>query len=390
MLSEDIMITRETVQSNPKIRLVDCDDSNNIQLFCYDTCDANDEEIVKISRGIVFSGDILVMKSFPFTYDYTEKENHEEIHALLHNNICSIYDSFEGALLRMFFFNNKWYLSTNRKLDAYKSRWASRTTFGELFHQALQYEFITNEIFRKNLGGEAGGGDDDIMNRFLNILNTRKQYMFLLLNNHENRIVCRYDHPKFLHVGTFMDGNLSLQHENIGLDYPKQHLFESIDEMYRYVNTLDWNLLQGLIIFGQNNKQYKILNPTYIDLCKIRGNESSIKFRYLQLRNDTAKKEALRKLYPEWSATFDAYDQYIIDICNNILQGYINRYIRKIFVTLPLEQFIIMSEVHKWHVLDRENNKINLAMVQQTMNLQKPTSINQMVKKFILEKKKND
>lgn len=387
----DTIITRAAVESNPKIRLVDSDDSNNIQLFCYDTCSTDDDDIVKASRGIVFSGDTLVMKAFPFTVDYTEKDNAQEIHDLLHNNICSIFDSFEGSLLRMFFFNNKWYLSTNRKLDAYKSRWASKTSFGELFNQALQYEFITNETFRKNLDGENSEESiSDIMCKFLNRLDTGKQYMFLLLNTFENRIVCQYDHPKFLHVGTFIDGNLTLQHDDdLGLDYPKQHLFETIHEMFHYVNTLNVNLLQGLIIFGPNNKQYKILNQTYLDLYNIRGNESSVKFRYLQVRNDVTMNHALRRLYPEWCPTFDAYDHCIIEICNNILQAYINRYIRKMFVTLPLEQFIIMSEVHKWHVLDREKNKINFSIVQKTMNLQKPTSMNQMIKKFMLEKKKS-
>lgn len=385
------ILTRSAIEANPNIRLVDADIENDIQLFCYDTCDDNSDEIVKLSRGVVFSGDQLILRGFPYTYEYTEKDNKEQIDALLNNNICSMYDSFEGSLLRMFYYKNKWYLSTNRKLDASRSKWSSKTSFGEFFNKALLYEFHTSQSFRDVLGyiqTEQKVDFDYVMDKFLNILNPEKQYMFLLLNNHENRIVCQYDHPKFLHVGTFIGEELSLVHENIGLDYPKQHMFENIEQMYEYVRTLDWRLLQGIIVFAPNNKQYKIWNQTYADMYRIRGNESSIKFRYLQLRHDKEKREALGMLYPECRETFNHYEQCIVDVAGNILEGYINRYIRKNFTTLPLEQFIIMSETHKWYQLDRENNRVNLTVILEMIAKQQPTSVNRMIKKHIAESRK--
>jgi hypothetical protein len=383
----DQQITRTLVESNPRINLIDSDPENNIDLFCYDTCEQNDDEFIKSCRGVIFHKDTLIRKGFPYTYEYTERNNKAEIDDLLNNNLCRIYDAFEGTLLRLFCFNNKWYISTNRKLDAYKSKWGCQTSFGDLFIQALKYEITVSETFRNFIGISIYEdlSQDDIMTKFLNILNPEKQYMLFLLST-QNRIVCQYDHPKFLHVGTFFNGNLLLGYENIGLDSPKQHFFENIDQMYHYINNVDFSLLQGVIVFAPNNKQYKIFNQNYIDLYNIRGNEASIKFRYLQIRNDPIKKNILRKLYPEWCATFDMYDNCIQKICNNILQGYINRYIRKQFTTLPLEQFIIMSEVHKWHVQDRENNKINFDVVMNTLNKQKPSNINHMIKKFIAEK----
>jgi hypothetical protein len=384
-------LTRSAVEANPNIRLVDADIENDIQLFCYDTCDDNSDEIVKLSRGIVFSGDKLILRGFPYTYEYTEKDNKEQIDALLNNNICSMYDSFEGSLLRMFYYKNRWYLSTNRKLDASRSKWSSKTSFGEFFNKALLYEFHASQTFRNALGCTETTENVDfeyVMDKFLNILDQEKQYMFLLLNNHENRIVCQYDHPKFLHVGTFIGELLSLNYENIGLDYPKHHSFTNIEEMYEYVRRVDYRLLQGIIVFAPNNKQYKIWNQTYADLYRIRGNESSIKFRYLQLRNDPEKREALRKLYPECCDAFTHYEQCIVNISGNILEGYVNRYIRKNFTTLPLEQFIIMSEVHKWHQLDRENNRVNVVVIMDMIAKQQPTSINRMIKKYIAESRK--
>ena len=390
MTTTNFIISRSAVEANPKIRLVDSDsENNNISLFCYDTCDDNDDELVKCCRGIAFSGEELIFKGFPYTYEYTQKKNHDAINNLLSNNLCSIYDSFEGTLLRMFCFNNKWYLSTNRKLDANKSKWGSKTTFGEYFKQALEYEVVVSIKFREAIFREREGGDitagTSLMDNFINLLDTSKQYMFLLLSNMENRIVCQYDHPKFLHVGTFSDGGtkLSLEQEHsIGLDYPKQHLFENIEQMYEHINSVDYKLLQGVIVFGPDNTQYKIMNEAYDHFYSIRGNESSIKFRYLQLRNDGPKCDILKAMYPEYVSSFEYYETCIIEICNLILTGYINRYIRKQFVVLPLEQFIVMSEVHKWHVLDRDHNKVNVNIVLQTLNQQNPVSINRMIKKY--------
>ena len=398
MTTTNFIISRSAVEANPKIRLVDSDPTNNnISLFCYDTCDDNDDELVKSCRGIAFSGEELIFKGFPYTYEYTQKKNHDAINDLLSNNLCSIYDSFEGTLLRMFCYNNKWYLSTNRKLDANKSKWGSKTTFGEYFKQALEYEVVVSIKFREAIFREREGGDitaaagTSLMDKFINLLDTSKQYMFLLLSNMENRIVCQYDHPKFLHVGTFSDGGtkFSLEQEHfIGLDYPKQHFFENIEQMYEYINSVDYKLLQGVIVFGPDNTQYKIMNEAYDHFYSIRGNESSIKFRYLQLRNDGPKCDILKAMYPEYVASFQYYETCIIEICNLILKGYINRYIRKQFVVLPLEQFIVMSEVHKWHVLDRDHNKVNINIVLQTLNQQNPVSINRMIKKYRDEQQK--
>jgi hypothetical protein len=160
MTTTNFIISRSAVEANPKIRLVDSDPTNNnISLFCYDTCDDNDDELVKSCRGIAFSGEELIFKGFPYTYEYTQKKNHDAINNLLSNNLCSIYDSFEGTLLRMFCYNNKWYLSTNRKLDANKSKWGSKTTFGEYFKQALEYEVVVSIKFREAIFREREGGD---------------------------------------------------------------------------------------------------------------------------------------------------------------------------------------------------------------------------------------
>jgi hypothetical protein len=78
----------------------------------------------------------------------------------------------------------------------------------------------------------------------------------------------------------------------------------------------------------------------------------------------------------------------IREICNHVLEAYINRYIRKQYVVLPVEQFIVLSEVHKWYLEDKDNHRVNIMIVMETFNKQNAPTINRMIKKFIFDRNK--
>ena len=203
----------------------------------------------------------------------------------------------------------------------------------------LQNEFDTNEQlisripdYNKETDGE------NVIDLFANkILDQNKQYMFLLLNNKENRIVCEAsENAKIFHVGTFVDGNLSMS-EDICIPYPKKHTFENIDDLLNYVYKVNYKHLQGVIVFAPNNLQFKIFNIDYQYLYNVRGNEPSIKFRYIQVRMNKDFNESLHYLYPEFSKQFEDYENHIYDIAGDITNAYIERFIKKNYVTVPNE-----------------------------------------------------
>lgn len=368
------------------IRLVDTDTSTGLDLYCYIQCEPHDSEIRKQCRGVVFNKDKLIMKGFPYTMEYTQNENLPDINDNITNSFdkCSFYDSYEGSLIRMFYFKDKWYLSTNRKLDAFRSKWASKESFGSFFKKALEYEFENNERLKSNV--DFTPGKDDAIERFQSVLDTNKQYMFLLLNNNENRIVCSApDKPAIFHVGTFVNFDLKMD-EDVYISYPKKHDFSNIDELFDYVNNIDYKYLQGVIAFTPGNYQYKIFNQEYHDLYKARGNEPSIKFRYLQVRMNKKYNDILHYLYPEYKNSFADYENYIYDIARDITKSYVERFIKKNYVTVPVEEFQVIRECHTWHLLDRLENKININKVIDILNTQPPTNINRMIRKRIMEK----
>ena len=56
------------------VHLVDSDEDNNLDMFCYVKCDETDNSLIKQCRGVVFNGKDLVMKAFPYTNEYSNPD----------------------------------------------------------------------------------------------------------------------------------------------------------------------------------------------------------------------------------------------------------------------------------------------------------------------------
>lgn len=386
----DSKFNRETLKKlGNKVRLSDSDD-NGLELFCYVNCNPEDSITLHKCRGVVFAKEKIVMQAFPYTVEYGCSETQK-----IENNIKPLfdqtifYDSYEGSLIRLFYYNDQWYTSTHRKLNAFRSKWASKESFGTTFKKALEYQSENNINFKNSLPN-----DDNlsILEKFQTILDKNKQYMFLVCHNTENRIVSLAPEvPTVYHVGTFVDGELVMT-ENCNIPYPQKHNFKSLEEIYKYVSNIDIRKMQGIICFAPNNKQYKIIHDEYLELFRARGNEPSIRFRYLQMRLNTKVTNMLYHLYPNMVETFDQIENNIFEIARQIYTAYVQRFIKKRFVTVPTEDFAVIRECHKWHEEDRIKNRINLEKVISALNKQSPTSINKMLRRQKLENenKKNE
>ena len=389
---DNLEFTRSNIESlKSKINMFDSDD-NGLELFSYISCKNTDHEFIKKCHGIVFNNDEIILNSFPYTTEYTFENNPAEISENIENNFdkCLFYDAYESCLIRVFYFNNKWYVSTNKKLNALKSNWASKKSYGMFFIDALIYRMETNEEFKNILfNKEKIISEENILDIFCeSILDKSKQYMFILLNNDENRIVSDPpENPTFYHVGTFINGELSMEKQD-GLHVPFTNRlnFNNMDEVYDYINEVDYKKTQGLIVFTPNNIQYKILNEKYFDLYNVRGNEPSIKFRYLQIRMNKKDNENLRYLYPNNIEDFEQYENYIFDSSKFIYTSYVDRYIKRIRTVVPTEEFNVMREAHSWYLEDRDKHKITYEKIIEILNKQKATNLNKIIKRLKLGK----
>lgn len=390
-------LTREKIQAqSTKLRLSDSDLENKLDLYCYNRCNNNEADLVKNCRGVVFNGEHIVLRGFPYTEEYTTESSSFNI---IKNIMKESWDSYrffesrEGALLRVFYWQSKWYVSTHRKLDAFRSKWASKESFGQMFNDALESLVESNdENFINHLNKSSLKSEETITNRYLDTLDKNYQYMFLVMNNYDNRIVCvAPDKATVYHVGTIPLSNTNppspqnecILNHDIGIPFSNELYFSDINVMKTYIDELNYENYQGVIIFDtKRNKQYKIFNQDYFDLFNIRGNEPSVKYRYLQIRQDKDMVDKLYYLYPKYADAFDDYENTLYECAKKINKNYIDRFIKKKYVTVPKEDFLVMKACHEWHLQDREKNRISLRKVMDTLNNQTPSCLNRIIRRY--------
>lgn len=374
------------------IRLTDKDPCG-LELLHYVRCTSKDPVLIQQCRGVVFHGEEVVVRAFPYCKEFNH-EDIEELETHIHPKFkhSIFYDAHEGATIRMFHFDGRWFTSTHRKLNAFRSKWASRESFGTTFKRALEVEVSENSVLRNSIPSSEEG----LLERFQTTLDKTKQYMFLVRHSSENRIVCDAPRsqsgeyrPTLYHIGTFVDGELTMT-ENINVPYPKKHKFINVDELKSYVQGIDIRHLQGVICFAPNNEQYKIYNKDYQDLFRARGNEPSIKFQYLKVRMNRPDVDKLYFLYPDFGKHFDEIENTLFDIATNIYKAYVQRFIKKRFVTVPNEDFQVIKACHQWHEEDRASNRISVDKVIEVLNRQQPTALNKMLRRFRSEKEAKD
>ena len=373
-------VLNELINTND-VEITDSDE--NLTVFCYTKCDEESSEIIKNCRGTIFNEDTLVMKTFPYTQEFNHLEK-TKISEKFNCDDFSFYVSQEGSLIRMFFFNDKWYISTHKKLDAFTSSWSSNTSFGKYFSDALEREKQTNPFFQDF---------NPALDGLKKSLNPSNQYVFLLTNSEDNRIVCNSD-PRVFHICTFINGvgGKCDFEDDIHLPHPEKissFKDNTLNNIIDYVESIDITKYQGVIAFNKTDsfKHFKILNNEYRTLFAVRGNEPSVKFRYLQLRTevDNTSVKLLKKLYPSYD--FSETEDFIDGIAVLLYQAYIQRFIKKMYVILPKEEFGITKEVHNLYLTHK--TPINLNSVRFVLNNSTAVQMNRMVKRFRNELKKD-
>ena len=95
-------------------------------------------------------------------------------------------------------------------------------------------------------------------------------------------------------------------------------------------------------------------------------------------------------LYPKFADAFDDYENTLYECAKQINKNYIDRFIKKKYVTVPKEEFYVMKSCHDWHLQDREKNRISLRKVIDTMNEQSASNLNRIIRRYKSEQVKDE
>ena len=362
-------LTRKEIDLYVEKDAIKLTDSNDrLDMFC--VVNPEIDTHLNSCRGVVYNKEgQLVLQAFPYTITTSEEHLFKE-HVEKIFDQCSFYDSYEGFLIRM---------------------WSSNVSFGDMFVDALMYEFSNNDTLVLSMPEI---NSVSILEHFQTMLQPDHQYMFLVRNTKETRIVCDApDNPSMFHVGTFKGSELDIDANLFNIPKPKKLKFETIEEVCRYADNSDYTKTQGVIVFAPNNQQYKLLSHDYELSFEVRGNVPSIKFRYLQLRNDREMKEAIEKLYPEKVPEFQEYEMELLEISQHAYNLYYNRHIRKQHIEMTPKVKSLLYQVHGKYLNakyspERMSICVNQQDVLDTINEQDPSFVNHLLREY-RELKKN-
>nr|UOX61044.1 MAG: immediate early protein [Diabrotica toursvirus 3a] len=355
------IICERVVDGSAEFGIRKTDEMDNLECFCSDNPPENDFEIQ--IRGYIFdNNNKLILKSLPYAV--------EEFDSVENLSDYIISDMQEGTAIRVFYYNNKWYITTHRKLDAYKSKWGNES-FGDIFEAMIIKTFPEFKT----------------LDLFLNYLDKEYSYVFLVGTTEHTRIVSpAYNGIKLLATLT-TDGDM-VSVIKFKKWYQRILQFSNKDEVVKYVENLSYPFekITGVFLYSQNFKCVKLFNSQYKELSLLRNNLPSVKYAYLHNVFDKEKKEMFRKIYSNFKADFDFYDQEIEDIIKNLSSLYIKRFVLKQKFIVSKHEHNILRNIHAIYFANRK--VITNEDIRYALKTGKPTYINKILtdRKIALKK----
>ncbi len=290
-----------------------------LSIYTYDTCSNDSPSDLKASRGLIVENrDTVLWQTFGYVDEYIES-----LPANLDISEYSVYPAREGTCLRLFYYDDKWFLSTHRKLNAFKSFWGSEKSFGQLFVDALM------------------DGYGKQYDEFLSRLNPEQLYVFFMTCTKENRIACNTGpYPELYHVATFSQEGLV--DSNIGI---RKQAKIDVHDVLDYVKNVDPRMFQGLLL-RNGTHEIKITSAKYKKFVALRNNQPSLVQRYLEIRTDCTVYKDFMELYFDQHALFADIEKDIQVATWKLVPDYRKRYEEGLYVHLSTTEHIVLKNVY--------------------------------------------
>jgi len=163
---------------------------------------------------------------------------------------ASVQEKIDGSLIKIWYDNNQWHISTNGTIDAAKAELGVKyKTFKDLVLNSIPVSF----------------------DKFTEKMNKNICYLFELVSPF-NRIVIEYKENKLYFLGEReMTTGQEILPENstwyksidFKIDIPKRFNLHSLDEVRDAAKKLPWNE-EGYVVCDENFNRVKIKSPSYV------------------------------------------------------------------------------------------------------------------------------
>jgi hypothetical protein len=303
-------------------------------------------QFVNECNGIILEKNTFKVVCYTFNKcaDIDDITNTQIITQNIDLNNLYVENAVEGTLIRLFYYNDKWIVSTKKCIDASKSKWLSEKNFLQLFKECVNnFDFIKN-------------------------LNNSYCYSFIIMHP-ENNIVVNYTNPFIYHISTRDLNSLNEIDIDIGIPKNKRNYVEHNNFENTLINMYNDNslLYEGLIFIDTHYNRLKLKTPYYNKVRGIWGNTNNRFYRYLELRKDSNLLNEYLSYYNNDRNKFIQYEQKIQNLANNILQIYLSKHVHKNNIKIP---FFFSKTIYKLHgdffkdKIKTDYNKVMLTLLE--------------------------
>jgi hypothetical protein len=223
--------------------------------------------IVQSARGIIFkevNGEYkCVCRPFSKFFNYGEDNA-----AVIDWSSAIITEKVDGSLMKVWFDDGEWHLSTNGTIDAFKAPVGDQgTTFGELFQEIL----------------------GSPLNKFFKYWDQDLTYLFEMTSMRSRLVISYPDRIYMLAWINTKDGSeIEIEpawrraaKDSWGLWSPRQYDFSSLTEVVTAANLLSKNE-EGFVVSDKYGNRIKVKSPEYLIAAHLANNGTLTRGRILE------------------------------------------------------------------------------------------------------------
>ena len=231
--------------------------------------------LVREARGIIFTKDNFDVVCRP----YCKFGNYGESYAATIDwTSARISQKIDGSLIKMWFHNEAWHISTNNTIDA------SNAKVEDFFFHNYKELFL--EAVRKNT----------FINTFYSMLDKNYTYMFELVSP-STRVVIPYSKINAFYLSRINNKTGEEiwgadDKNSCGLAVPKMYTMNTLEEVVAAAELLPWDE-EGYVVFDKNFNRVKIKSPQYVIAHYARNNGALTSKRLIKVVLDNEVGEFL-------------------------------------------------------------------------------------------------
>ena len=245
--------------------------------------------IVKECRGIILEESTFTPVCVPFFKFGNYGEGYVDE---LDWNTARVQEKVDGSIIKVWYHNNQWHISTNSTIDARDA------TVSEISQYATYYDLFMAAAKNSRLD--------------ISSLDRTYTWMFELISSY-NRVVVPYTETEVRHIGTRNIHTLEECDIDIGVTKPKAYGFTSLDECISMASKLPFSE-EGYVVVDKYWHRNKVKSPAYVAAHHLKNNGVVTYERIVELVRENERDEFL-VYHPEFKEGFtkvqNAIDEFI-------------------------------------------------------------------------------